>query len=90
MDYKFFNLGQLTDRDVIEVTISNATVNLRLMDQTNFDLYKAAKEFSFYGGVMQVGTHKLPVPRAAHWFVVHDMKDLQGQGAVTAKILARN
>ena len=87
MEYKFFDLGKMKEGDTVEVTVSGASANVRLMDAQNFQLFKDQKEFTYFGGVTEEGTKNKAIPHNGNWILEHDMKGIDGQAKVTVRVL---
>ena len=62
----------------MEVTLDGSAANVRLMDQSNFNSYKAGRRHRYFGGLAKSSPVRLQVPRSATWHVTVDMEGLRG------------
>jgi len=69
---------QLGSGDIVEVTLDKQA-NVRLLDDTNFSLYKRGKRHSYYGGLAKGSPVRLRAPHAGHWHVVIDLGGYAGR-----------
>ena len=51
---------------------------MRLMDQSNFNHYKAGRPHRYHGGLAKSSPVRLRVPRSGTWHVTVDMHGLRG------------
>ena len=72
MQYLYYDLGQLEAGKIVEVTLTKAA-NVRLMDSSNYNNYKAGKRHRFYGGYVKQSPYRIPVPHFGHWYVTIDL-----------------
>lgn len=70
-NYKRYDLGQQARGTVVEVVLSCIN-NVRLMDETNFNLYTEGKSFKFLGGRAEKSPTRISIPQTGHWHVVID------------------
>ncbi len=68
---------QLDSGDAVEVTLDKQA-NVRLLDDTNFSLYKRGERHTYYGGLAKVSPIMLHAPRAGHWNLVIDLGGYAG------------
>jgi hypothetical protein len=84
MNYLHYEFD-LTSNDVVVVTLDKQA-NVRLMDGSNYQNYRAGRKHSFYGG----GATKSPVhispPHAGHWHLVIDTGGYAGTVKASVKI----
>lgn len=50
MRFTHYKLGQVPAGSVVEVTLQGSAANVRLMDQSNLNSYKAGRRHRYYGG----------------------------------------
>ena len=62
----------------MEVTLRGSAANVRLMDNTNFNNYKAGRQHRYFGGLAKSSPVRLQVPHAGTWHVTVDMQGLRG------------
>lgn len=60
------------------VTLSGSAANVRLMDSSNFQSYRAGRRHTYFGGLAKRSPTRLGVPHSGHWHVTVDMQRLRG------------
>ena len=50
MKFTHYKLGHVTRGTVVEVTLKGSAANVRLMDQANFNNFKAGRQDRYNGG----------------------------------------
>jgi hypothetical protein len=76
--------------DVVQVSLSGNAANVLLMDESNFQNYKAGRQFQYYGGYFTQSPVIIKVPSAGHWKVVVDLGGRAGHvNAAVAVIRGR-
>lgn len=81
MKYLYYELGQLERGDVVVAALSGDSVNVRLMDRSNFSAYKAGRQHHYHGGHVKRSPHRIVVPSGGNWVVAID----RGGYAVSSK-----
>jgi hypothetical protein len=76
MNYLHYDLN-LQSNDVVEVTLDKQA-NVRLLDDTNYSLYKRGERHKFYGGLATKSPSRLAAPHAGHWHLVIDLGGYSG------------
>ncbi len=87
MKFTHSDLGNLSRGTTIEVTLRGNAANVRLLDSSNFQKYKAGRKHQYYGGLVSRSPTRLTVPRNGHWHVTVDMQGLRGQVRSSIRIL---
>ena len=85
MNYLHYEFDAVA-RDVIEVTIDKAA-NVRLMDGSNFNAYKAGRKHRYYGGHAKQSPVRLSPPHQGRWHVVIDLGGYAGTVRASARLL---
>ena len=62
----------------MEVTLQGSAANVRLMDNSNFNSFKAGRRHTYHGGLVKKSPVQLKVPRSGTWHVTVDMQGLRG------------
>ena len=70
MKFKHYNLGYLHGGEIVEVILSGNAANVRLIDNSNFQSYKACRNHKYYGGHATKSPIRLSVPHSVSWNVV--------------------
>ena len=52
--------------------------NVRLLDDLNFNSYKAGRQHTYYGGLAEKSPVRLSPPYAGHWHLVIDLGGYAG------------
>lgn len=78
-----FDLGA---DDVVEV-ILEGKANVRLLDDSNFTLYREGKKHRYYGGFANKSPIWIPAPHAGHWHLVIDLGGYAGTVRASARVL---
>ncbi|TCN28163.1 TIR domain-containing protein [Kribbella orskensis] len=71
----------------VEVTLQGNGANVRLMDSSNFNAYKAGRAHRYVGGLIQRSPYRMSVPRDGRWFVTVDMIGLRGTTRSSVRII---
>lgn len=87
MKFNYYDLGNRSSGDVIEVTLSGNAANVFLVDSSNFTSYKNGRRYSYYGGHATKSPVRLQVPRSGHWYAVIDLGGYGGQVRHSMRIL---
>ena len=78
MRFTHYRLGHVAKGTVVMVTLHGTAANVRLMDSTNFNNYKAGRRHKYQGGLARQSPVRLQVPRSGTWHVAVDMQGLRG------------
>ena len=88
MKFIHHNLGHVAGGSLVEVTLKGSAANVRLMDQSNFNNYKARRRHQYQGGLARKSPVRLRVPRSGTWHVTVDMQGLRGTVRSAARVIA--
>ena len=89
MRFNHWNLGHRDSGDVVVVNLSGNAANVRLLDSSNFQSYKAGRRHSYYGGLITRSPAEIAIPRSGIWHVVADMQGLGGQSRIGIHMVPR-
>ena len=78
-----FHLG---NNDVVEVTLDKQA-NVRLLDDTNYSLYRRGLQHRYYGGLAKTSPVRIAPPRAGQWHLVIDLGGYGGTVRASARVL---
>ena len=78
MNFTHYRLGHVDRGSIVEVTLKGSAANVRLMDNSNFNSYKAGRQHRCIGGLAKRSPVRLQVPRSGTWHVAVDMQGLRG------------
>lgn len=87
MKFIHHDLGSLDGGTVVVVTLKGNAANVRLMDGSNFNNYRAGRRHRFYGGHATKSPVRLQVPHTSHWHVAVDLGGLGGQVRSGVRVL---
>lgn len=86
MDYLYFDLKNRKRDEIVVVRLRGDSMNVRLLDSTNLNLYKRGKEHRYYGGHVTKSPYKVAIPRSGHWHVVIDRGGFKGRARASVSI----
>lgn len=78
MNFTRYDLGSCKGGEIIEVRLQGSAANVRLMDSSNFNSYKAGRSHRYQGGLVKRSPWRVQIPRAGHWYITVDMAGLRG------------
>ena len=78
MKFTHYKLGHVAGGSVVEVSLRGSAANVRLMDQSNFNNFKAGRRHRYHGGLVTKSPFRVRVPRSGTWHVTVDMQGLRG------------
>jgi hypothetical protein len=78
MKYQVYKLDGCHSGDRVQVTLQGNAANVRLMDITNYNSYKAGTRHHYYGGLMKRSPTILGIPHSGTWYVTIDLFGLGG------------
>jgi len=86
MQFQEHDLGFVPVGKTIEVKLSNSAI-IRIMDQYNYNEYRAGTDHHFIGGYIKQSIYRAVVPIAEHWYVVVDLGGYGGNVVSSARVL---
>lgn len=87
MNFQHYDLGQRRGGEVVNITISGDSVNIRLLDSSAFSSYRSGRSFRGIGGHATRSLVRLTIPRAGHWYVVIDRGGYAGRWRSSVQVL---
>ena len=87
MNFTHYRLGHVDRGSVVEVTLKGSAANVRLMDNSNFNSYKAGRQHRCIGGLAKRSPVRLQVPRSGNWHVAVDMQSLRGMVRSSIRVI---
>ncbi len=87
MKFTHYDLGNLSRGTTIEVTLQGNAANVRLLDSSNFQKYRAGRRHQYSGGLVSRSPARLVVPRNGHWHLIVDLQGLRGRVRSSVRIL---
>jgi hypothetical protein len=78
MKFQSYDLGYHSGGDVVVITLVGSSVNVRLMDSSNFNSYKNGRRHTYYGGLARRSPVRITIPHSGHWYVTIDFQGLRG------------
>ena len=78
VQFTHYKLGHVAGGTVVEVTLQGSAANVRLMDSSNVNNYKAGRRHRYHGGFVRKSPVRLQVPHSGTWHVAVDMQGLRG------------
>ena len=89
MNFTHYPLGHIAGGSVVEVTIQGSAANVRLMNSSNFNNYKASRRHHYYGGLVKKSPFRVRVPSSGTWHVTVDMQGLRGTVRSSVQVIPR-
>lgn len=87
MKFSYYDLGNRSGGEVVEVTLSGNAANVFLVDSSNFSSYKAGRRYRYFGGYARRSPVRLQIPRSGHWYLVIDLGGYGGTVRHSMRIL---
>ena len=87
MNFNYYDLGHLKAGEIVEVTLSGNAANVRLMDSSNYNNFKAGRNHRYVGGLIKRSPHRMAVPSSGRWYVTVDMNNLGGTTRSAVRVL---
>lgn len=86
MQYIHHDLGYVSGGSIVEVHLS-AAANVRLLDPSNYNSYRAGRGHRYTGGLFRQTPVRLGIPHSGTWYVVVDMQGLRGSVRSSARVI---
>lgn len=86
MQYQYYDLKNVERGRIIEISLKYAA-NVRVMDSSNYQKFKAGKRYQYIGGYVRNSPYKVTVPKTAHWYVVIDLGGYSGKIGSAVRVL---
>lgn len=87
MKFNYYDLGNRSTGEIVEVTLSGSAANVRLMDSSNFSNYKNNRQHRYVGGLARQSPVRLRIPNSGRWYVAVDLQGLKGTVRSRVRIL---
>ena len=86
MDFVHHDLGQLTTGKTVEVTL-NVAANVLLLDNANFDAFRAGRRYSYFGGWITQSPYRIGIPSSGHWHIAVNLGGAAGSIRTAVRVL---
>jgi hypothetical protein len=87
MQFNYWDLGQRSRGEVVEITLSGNAANVRLMDSSNYSAFKAGRSHRATGGHVKKSPVRLQIPNSGRWYVTVDYGGYSGRGRASVQVL---
>lgn len=87
MQFIKHELGYRTGGEIVEIKLSGSAANVRLMDSSNFQLYRSGRRHRYLGGHAKKSPVRLQIPNSGHWYVTVDMGGYAGRVESNVRLL---
>lgn len=87
MQYVHHDIGQRSQGEIVEITLSGSAANVRLMDGSNLSSYRNGQQHRYHGGLAKQSLVRLQIPSSGHWHVAVDMQGLIGTVRSSARVI---
>ena len=89
MNFTQYKLGNQQKGNVVEVTLSGSAANVRLMNSSNFQSYRAGRKHTYHGGLVKRSPANIAIPSSGTWHLVVDMQGLRGRVKSSIRVMPR-
>lgn len=90
MKFNYWDLGQRSRGEIVEVQLSGNAANVRLLDSSNYHAYKAGRRHRAIGGHVTRSPARFQIPHSGHWYVTVDYGGHAGRGRAGVRVLPGN
>lgn len=78
----------LSEGDVVEVTLAGNAANVLLLDSMNFENYRAGRAYSYHGGYVRTSPYRIQAPRPGRWHLVVDLGGAAGRVQASVRVIS--
>jgi len=78
----------LSEGDVVEVTLAGTAANVQLLDESNYQLYGARKPYRYYGGYVTESPYVIKAPQTGRWHLVIDLGGNAGKVRASVRVIS--
>ena len=78
----------LSEGDVVEVTLAGNAANVLLLDPDNFQKYQQGKPYNYAGGYARTSPFRVPAPAAGRWHLVVDLGGGAGRVQASSRVIS--
>lgn len=71
----------------VEVVLRGNAANVMLLDDSNFNNYKADRQFKYHGGHYAMSPIFIAVPHSGHWNLVIDLGGATGHVDASVRVI---
>jgi hypothetical protein len=90
MQFNYWDLGQRSRGEIVEVELSGNAANVRLLDSSNYQAFKAGRQHRAISGHVTQSPARLQIPHGGRWYVTVDYGGCPGRGRGTVRVLPGN
>lgn len=87
MKFTHYDLHNRSAGEIVEVTLSGHSANVRLMDASNFQKYRSGRSHRYIGGQATHSPVRLEIPRSGHWHLAVDLGGHSGSVRSAIRVL---
>jgi len=87
MQFSYYDLGNRSGGEIVEITLSGNAANVFLADSSNFSSYKSGRGYKYFGGHATRSPVRLQIPTSGHWYAVIDLGGYGGSVRHSMRIL---
>jgi hypothetical protein len=81
---------ELSEGDVVEVTLAGNAANVLLLDDENFQSYRQGKPYQYSGGYARTSPYRIQAPRGGRWHLVVDLAGGAGRVQASSHVVSAN
>ena len=78
----------LSEGDVVEVTLAGNAANVLLLDPANFSNYQQGRPYTYYGGYARTSPFRIQAPRPGRWHLVVDLGGGAGRVQASSRVIS--
>ena len=78
----------LSEGDIVEVTLAGNAANVLLLDVGNFDNYKQGRPYHYCGGYVKSSPYRLQPPTPGRWHLVVDLAGDAGRVQASVRVIS--
>ncbi len=87
MNFQHYDLGYRKAGETVEIILSGTAVNVQLMDSSNFQNYRAGRQYRYQGGHAKRSPVHLTIPHSGHWHVGIDLGGYAGTVSSSVNVI---
>ena len=88
MEFTDYDLGYQSAGAVVEVTLAGTEANVRLLDSSAFQSYRAGGQHQYYGGHYTKSPVHIPIPHNGYWHAAIDLGGYVGSVRSSVRVLS--
>jgi hypothetical protein len=79
----------LSEGDVVEVTLAGNAANVLLLDPDNFQKYRQGRPYHYSGGYARTSPYRIETPQSGRWHLVVDLGGGPGKVRASVRVISK-